>query len=207
MKQYLFSRRLLGIGVVAASVVFGLLPGASAQAALIRTDACDNATLTQPFLPWGDAGFYKLVPDGNFEGSSSGWTFTGGAKTVSGSEPFGVTGSVGSSSLYLPAGATAQSPFTCVDAAYPWFRMIGHNDGLLSSVLVQVVYREPVVGDVAVPVGVVTLSGHWQPTLPMLTASAVQGALSGGTAQVALRFTALVGPSHIDDVYVDPRLH
>ena len=40
----------------------------------------------------------------------------------------------------------------------------------------------------------------------MLTASAVTGALAGGTTQVALRFTALLGPSQIDDVYVDPRL-
>lgn len=31
--------------------------------------------------------------------------------------------------------------------------------------------------------------------------------LSGGTAQVALRFTELTGSSQIDDVYVDPRMH
>jgi hypothetical protein len=40
----------------------------------------------------------------------------------------------------------------------------------------------------------------------MLTASAVPGALTGGTAQVALRFTALLGASQIDDVFVDPRM-
>jgi hypothetical protein len=52
----------------------------------------------------------------------------------------------------------------------------------------------------------VTLSHDWQPTLPMLTASAVEGALSRGTAQVALRFTAIGGASQIDDVFVDPRV-
>jgi len=52
--------------------------------------------------------------------------------------------------------------------------------GLLSSVLVQVVYRTPVGLTVTVP------SGSWPQRqlaadLPMLTASAVEGALSGGT--------------------------
>jgi len=27
----------------------------------------------------------------------------------------------------------------------------------------------------------------------------------GGTAQVALRFTAIGGPSQIDDIFIDPR--
>lgn len=50
------------------------------------------------------------------------------------------------------------------------------------------------------------MSGTWQPTLPMLTASAIPGLLSGGTTQVALRFTSLTGRSQIDDVFVDPRM-
>ena len=43
-----------------------------ASAGLINTDSCDNATLTQPFAPWGDSGYYKLVPGGDFEGSMAG---------------------------------------------------------------------------------------------------------------------------------------
>jgi hypothetical protein len=39
----------------------------------------------------------------------------------------------------------------------------------------------------------------------MPTASAVQGAISGGIAQVALRFTAIGGASQIDDIFIDPR--
>jgi hypothetical protein len=58
---------------------------------------------------------------------------------------------------------------------------------------------------VAVPVGAATLSPAWQPTLPMITAGTVLGPLSNGTAQVALRFTAVGGASQIDDIYVDPR--
>ena len=179
--------------------------GASAQAAVISTSACNGATLSQPFKSWGDTNSYELLPGGDFEGSLSGWTLSGGARKTAGSEPCGATGAVGSSSLYLPAGGSVQSPFTCVNAAYPIFRFFGRNSGLLSTVLVQVVYKEPLVGEVAIPVGTVALSGSWSPSLQMLTASVVAGALSNGTAQVALRFTALTGGSQIDDVFIDPR--
>lgn len=180
----------------------------SARAALISTDACDSATLTQPFLPWGDSNAYKLVPGGDFEGSLAGWTLTGRAAKVAGSEPYGATGSVGKWSLNLPPGASAQSPYTCVDAAYPTFRFFGRNNGLLSTVAASVVYKEPILGPVAIPIGVFALSGSWQPSAPMLTASFVQGIvnglLTGTTPQVALRFTAVLGDSQIDDVYIDP---
>lgn len=188
-----------------ASAAFLLASGGSAQAALISTSACNTAALSQPFKAWGDANSYELLPGGDFEGSLSGWTLTGGAHQVAGSEPFAATGTLGRSSLSLAAGASVQSPFTCVNAAYPTFRFFGRNNGLLSTVLVSVVYKAPLLGDVAIPVGVVALSGNWSPTMEMLTASAVTGALSGGTTQVALRFTALTGSSQIDDIFIDPR--
>jgi hypothetical protein len=92
-----------------------------------------------------------------------------------------------------------------VNASYPTFRFFVRNGGLLSTLAVEVVYKTAL-GPVALPLGVVALSGSWQPTLPMLTGSVVAGLLSGGTAQAALRFTALTGPSQIDDVYIDPRM-
>jgi hypothetical protein len=195
-----------GIIGVFASVVTALSSAAPAQAALISTSACNESALSQPFLRWGDPSSYELVPGGDFEGTLEGWSLSAGAERVAGSEPYGATGSVGSDALELPAGATAQSPYTCVDAAYPTFRFFAHNDTLLASVVVQVVYRTPL-GTVALPLGAVALSGKWQPTLPMLTGSVVTGLLSGGTAEVALRFTALAGTSQIDDVYIDPHMH
>lgn len=206
MLQGLFSRQTRLLSMVIAGLGMFILSGGSAQAAIINTDACDNAALTQPFAPWGDSSLYKLVPGGSFEAGSPGWSLSGGAKVVGGSEPFGATGSVGSASLDLPAGASAQSPFTCVDAAYPTFRFFGRNNSLLSTMLVQVVYQEPLLGDVVVPVGTVALSGHWAPSLPMLTASTVTGLTTGGTTEVALRFTELTGNSQIDDAFVDPRM-
>ncbi len=195
----------LGLVVAFAGVALNAGSAAPAQAALISTRACNDAALSQPFLAWGDSSSYELVPGGDFEGSLSGWTLDGGAQRAAGSEPYGATGSVGAYSLLLSSGASAQSPFTCVDAAYPSFRFFARNEGLLSTVLVQVVYQT-VLGPVSVPLGAVALSGKWQPTLPMLTGSVVFGALSGGTAQVALRFTALTGSSRIDDVFIDPRM-
>ncbi|HXB66456.1 MAG TPA: hypothetical protein VNV42_16450 [Solirubrobacteraceae bacterium] len=189
----------------ATAFAVAMLPATAAQAALLSTGACNEAPLSQPFAQWGDDSSYELVPQGNFESSLSQWTLTGGAARAPESEPYGVTGEVGHYSLALPAGATAQSPYTCVNASYPSFRFFARNKGLLSTVLVQVVYKT-VLGPVALPLGAVALSGSWQPTLPMLTGSVVGGLLSGGTAQVALRFTALTGESRIDDIYIDPRM-
>jgi hypothetical protein len=206
MKPGLGSRRGLALRALIAGVALAAIPTAAAQADLISTSACDDATLSAPFAHWGDSSSYKLVPGGDFENAAGGWSFTGKARTVTGSEPFGITGSVGSASLSLPAGSSAQSPFTCVNAAYPTFRFMVRQSGLLSSTLVQVVYTLPGVGQVTIPVGASALSGSWRPSLPMLTASAVPGVLSDGTAQVALRFTQLTGSAQIDDVFVDPRM-
>jgi hypothetical protein len=201
------ARRLassIGLALVLgmALIVFSAAP---AQAALISTGACSDAALSQPFLRWGDSNAYELVAGGSFEGSLSGWSLSGAAQRVTGSEPYGASGSVGAYSLSLSSGASAQSPFTCVTASYPSFRFFARNSTLLSTLLVQVVYKTAL-GNVALPIGTVALSGAWGPTLPMLTGSIAGGVLSGGTAQVALRFTALTGSSRIDDVFIDPRM-
>jgi len=203
------ARRSRPLAALAAAIAGLAIAGAgahAAQAAIINTGACDSSTLTQPFKAWGDSGSYKLVPGGDFESGLAGWALSGGARVVPGSEPFDATGQAGGSSLYLPAGASVTSPATCVDAAYPWFRFFARDDSPLSAVAVSVVYKTALGLTVSVPVGVVTLSANWQPTLRMLTASAVTGALAGGTTDVSVRFTALLGPAQIDDVYVDPRL-
>jgi hypothetical protein len=74
---------------------------------------------------------------------------------------------------------------------------------------VSIVYKEPLLGATAVPVGAIALTGSWAPSSQMWTLSAVQGVVNallvGKTPQVALRFTALTGSSQIDDVFIDPR--
>lgn len=206
MKWFFSGHRKLALRGLVVATALSAMPAAAAHASIISVSACDGASLTQPFLKWGDSAPYKLVPGGDFETNAKGWSLTGGARVVPGSEPFGATGSVGKYSLSLPAGASAQSPFTCVDAAYPSFRFFDRNRGLLSTTLVQVVYKLPLLGNVALPVGAALLNATWGPSLPMLTASAVPGLLGGGYAQVALRFTALTGATQLDDVFIDPRM-
>jgi len=188
--------------LVFATLALICVPAAAAQAS---AGTCPSSPASEPFAQWGDTNSYTLVSQGNFEGSLSQWTLSGGASTVAGSEPYGATGAVGKLSLALPAGASAQSPYTCVTASDPTFRFFAHNSTLLSTLAVSVVYKT-LLGTLAVPLGAVALSGTWQPTLPMLTASVAAGLLSGGTAELALRFTALTGSSRIDDVFIDPRM-
>jgi hypothetical protein len=191
--------RRLTLLTAAAFAALAVAATASSQAAVIDTSACDGAPLSEPFAQWGDTNLYKLVADGDFASGVAGWTLSGGAQLVAGGE------TAGSSSLLLPAGASAQSPFTCVDAAYPTLRFFARNAGAVSSVLVQLVYETSSGAQVVLPAGAVTPSGSWQPTPPMLTDSAVAAALSGGVAEVSLRFTALLGAAQIDDIYIDPR--
>lgn len=187
-------RRALG-GLSAVGALAALLvPVAGAQADPIELSACNVSPLTQPFAPWLDPSSYELVPGGDFETSS--WTLTDRARLVPGSEPFAATGSLGSWSLSLPAGASAESPATCVDAAYPTIRFFVSGTGLLAATVVY--------GNLTLPAGVVIATGRWAPSPVMLTSSALVAAISNGSAQVSVRLTTLAGDVRVDDVFVDP---
>jgi hypothetical protein len=190
-------RRLVaGVSTIAALATLGtlLLGAAAAQADIVDLSACNLSPLSQPFAPWLDPASYELAPGGDFESAS--WSLTGGAARVPGSEPFAATGTPGSWSLSLPAGATAQSPATCVDAAYPTVRMFVAGTG---AVAVSVVY-----GDTVIPAGVAVAAGGWSPSPVSLTSAALVALTSDGSAQVSLRLTTLAGDVRVDDVFVDP---
>jgi hypothetical protein len=189
-------------GLTLAGLASGL-PVASAQAA--STATCPSSTLSQPFLKWGDSNYYSLVAGGDFEGSP-GWNLSGGAQRVAGGEPYAVTGALGGSSLALPVGASAQSPFACVGSNERTFRLFARSEGTGATMLATVVYQTPF-GNVSVPVGIVALNSSWQPTPSLHTGAALATAISNGTAQLALRFTSLKGALRIDDVFIDPRRH
>ena len=164
---------------------------------VVNLNPCNLSALSQPFTRWLDFANYELAPGGDFESST--WTLTGGAKRVAGSERYAATGTLGSYSLSVPAGSSAHSPRTCVDAAYPSIRFFIAGRG---SVKVSLVYQ-----GLVIPVGIAIAGGGWSPSPVMLTTSAVVGALSGGTAQVSLTFTGLSGDPQIDDVFIDPWCH
>jgi hypothetical protein len=192
----LLRRLLASLSTITALAVLGAVlgPVSAAQADLVDLSACNLSPLSQPFTPWLDSSSYELAPGGDFE--SAEWSLTGGAKRVTGSEPFAATGAAGSWSLSLPAGASAQSPDTCVDAAYPTIRFFTSGTGVLA---VSVVY-----GNVTLPAGVDVAAGDWSPSPVMLTSSALVALTSDGSAQVSLRFTTLLGNVRVDDVFVDP---
>ena len=193
--SYLQERLARGLSVtlVGASAAAAVL-ASTARADVINLNPCNGAPLSQAFAPWADPSSYELAPGGDFE--SSGWTLSGGAQTVSGSDPYAVTGSLGASSLELPAGSSAQSPQTCVDAAYPSVRFFIAGTGTVAVSIVA--------GNTEIPAGVAVATSRWAPTPVMLTSSAVLAALSSGVAQVSLRVSALTGDPRIDDMYIDP---
>jgi hypothetical protein len=182
------------------SFVFALVAVICAPAAAQANQAngCGNPSVRQAFSPWLDSSWYELAPGGDFESDFQGspWALSGGASVVPGSEPFAATGTLGQSSLSVPAGATAESPSTCVNAQYPTLRLFVGGKG---SVAVSVVY-----GGVVIPTGVAVAAGSWVPSAPMLTQSAIPGLFGGGTAQVQLLLTGLTGNPQVDDVFIDP---
>lgn len=184
----------LGAAGLLAPVISDAQANAVGAAPSADLNACNLSALSQPFARWLDFAYYELVPGGDFESST--WTLTDGAKLVAGSEPYAATGTVGSSSLSLPGGSSAQSPLTCVDAAHPSIRFFIAGNG---SVAVKVVD-----GNSVIPVGVVVAEGEWMPTPVMLTSSGVLGAQSGDTAQMSVTLTGISGSPRIDDVFIDP---
>ena len=165
-----------------------------------------------PFLQWLDPLPYTLLPGGDFESGAAGWTLTGGARVVSGNEPFFVTTRGDSHSLLLPAGSSATSPPMCMGLVLPIVRYFSTGGNLLSSLRVEAVYTDPRGRQRSIdllPGGLPTRS--WAPSLPALQLMGLLNVLTldGLTSEIALRFTpkgTLFGSGtwRVDDIYVDP---
>jgi hypothetical protein len=184
-------RSTLSVLVLAAALA---LPASAARADVLDPTTCEMSALRQPFVPWADLAWYELSPRGDFE--QPGWTLDGGAQRVSGSEPYAATGKVGNWSLRLPAGSSARSPLTCVDARYPSVRFFIAGTG---SVAVSVVY-----GDITIPAGVAVAGSAWHPSPVALTTSPLVATASGGSAPVSVRLTGVSGNPRVDDIFIDP---
>jgi hypothetical protein len=176
------------------AVVMAAISVSSANADLVNLSLCNGSALSQPFLPWADPSTYELAPGGDFGGAGV-WATDGGARVVAGGEPYGASGSA-QSALSLPVGGSAESPSTCVDAAYPTVRMFVAGTGAVAV--------EVVADGIVIPSGIAIASGPWTPTPIMVTGAALESALSGGAASVSLRLVGLSGDPRIDDVYIDP---
>jgi hypothetical protein len=215
-----FSRPLSFRTVALAGVAAAALAASTAVASAPATASAASLGVSCPtpnsqvFLPWQDAAFYALAPNGGFENAATGWTIAGGAKVVTGNESFAVSGP-GSHSLALPAGSSVTSPRMCVGLLSSKMRFFAANAGAAGSHLkVQVLYgggTGGLLGGVGSLLGVsdvgsMTAGKAWQPSseVPMLG-----GTLPLLTQWVQFRFTPAdaSGSWRIDDIYLDPLMH
>jgi hypothetical protein len=200
------SRRATTLSAVALGIGAAAIGTPAAHAGALTLNACPaDSALSQPFVAWGDANEYRLLPGGDFTAGAPGWTLSGGATITGAGEPFGLAGGPSQNSLSLPAGATAQSPYTCVDLTQPTFRLVDAAETPASLVVVSVVYRS-LIGPISVPIGTIAGSSGWQPSPQFRNGATIAGLLQGGTAEMAVSFTALTGATRLDDVFVDPRM-
>jgi hypothetical protein len=186
------------------ALVVGMAVAAAVSTPATAALTCPNQTLVQPFLPWLDPGRYVLLPNGSLE-SATGWQLAGGARIVSGNEPWKVNRATDTRSLYLPSGATALSTPLCVTLLHPTLRFFAKNPGSASATLKVEAITEILGIRVTAPIGLLTASG-WQPTVPLAFLHNLASPVAG---KVQFRFTALGqgGKFQIDDVYVDPFKH
>jgi hypothetical protein len=201
--------RLARIAVVTACAVLGtLLLARPAHAGPLVASApdCDDQVLSRPFLPWVDVANYTPHPGGGFEGALDGWRLGDDAKVVKGNEPFAVASADDARSLSLPAGAHATSSTICVGLGHPTLRLFARrtSGSILSTLRVEVLFETAWGSVLSLPIGLVTGSDEWAPTLPMLIVANLLPLLPGDRTPVAFRFTALGGDWLVDDVFVDP---
>jgi hypothetical protein len=197
------TRKLLALAVAVTAALVAV-PAAQAGPLVASATDCAEQSLDQVFLPWADPMHYTLNPGGDFENGAPGWTLNG-AGVVDGNERFDVTSDDDRNSLNIPAGGSATSAAICVGIEHPTIRFFTKGAVLGSSTLGVEVLFEDAFGNVhSLPVGTVTPTSTWQPTLPYPVVANLLPLLPGERTAVSFRFTAIGGSVRIDDVYVDP---
>jgi hypothetical protein len=199
------ARRLLAVSAFALALIAA--PASAAEQAGSSAD-CNAQTLSKPFAPWLDYADYTMPDDASFEGGAAGWTLGNGAAVVADNEPFHVNGADDSSALRLPAGSSALSTPICIGLGHPTLRFFARSNTslTLSTLRVDVHFRDFSGKERAIPVGVVLPGSRWQPTLPMPVVANLLSLLPGGPSEVTLGFTPMGSATWwIDDVYVDPK--
>jgi hypothetical protein len=197
---------LVATAICAAAAIAA--PAANAGLLVSSAQSCDTEQFSTPFSAWGDKASYTPVPGGAFEPGQKAWTLSGGAKVVSGNEPYKVRSSSDSRSLYLPAGSVATSPSICVGLSEPsvrWFQKQSNSLlGLTGSMTVSVLTETSLGVVTETPVGAGLLGLNWSPSLTGVILTNLLPLLPNDKTAVAFRFRAVTGSWNVDDVYVDP---
>jgi hypothetical protein len=187
-------------GLIAITLMALALSVSSAQ-------ACSYSGAEQVFSPWGDQHHYVLAPDGGFEAGASGWSLSGGARTVAGNESYFLNDDADKRSLSLPPGSKVVSPPICMALDTPIFRMFARNSGDPSSRLrVEAVYK--LLGLVRTKaLSTVTAGPQWAPTQQMstvLSLATIVGTLIPSAIQIHITPLDSRGEWRVDDLYIDP---
>jgi hypothetical protein len=200
-------RRVLEV-VCGVAIIAAASHASQAKAGLLGTGGgsyCDPSA-TQAFAPFGDSSYYARLYNGDFENGSLGWAFSGGARVVSGNEPYYLSGDRSDhNSLFLPAGSSAYSGTVCFALGDWHLRFMAKRLSSSGGLHVQVVVPSLLGLLTVLDGGTVNGSGSWAPSPRMeLLLCNVTSLL--GTKAVAFRFTPVgSGASYqIDDVYLDP---
>jgi len=179
---------------------------APASAGLLSTGTateCDPDT-SQVFLAWGDDAYYRLAPGGSFDSGPS-WSLGGGARVVTGNEPYKLV--AGTRSLLLPAGSTATSPAMCFAYGDWHARFMVRNTGASTGRLEVDILVRSLLGLVSVlDGGTVKADGTWDPSPEISAFLTNLGGLTSLTKAVSfrLRSKGTGAQFQVDDVFLDP---
>jgi hypothetical protein len=194
-------------GALATMAIAAALPATAPAATRPPTtaDACAAGAVSQPFLPWGDANWYRPLAGGTFEDGAPGWALSG-AWVADGNEPFQLTGA-GSRSLLLPRGTSATTGAFCISADQQTFRLVARRTAGVHGILrVEMLFRDARGRVDPMLLGSVTPAADWQPT--GIFGLRRNAPLSGDDRTfVSLRFSVLGSAGAavaIDDVLIDP---
>ncbi|HEY2868057.1 MAG TPA: hypothetical protein VGJ11_01035 [Gaiellales bacterium] len=194
------SARALGSAVIAALVASVALAGSPPDASAA---SCNYTQLSQVFAPWGDYSAFTPFQGSTFENGASGWSWGNGAKIVAvDSNP--LLGATGTHSVELPGGATARSPWMCVNSSTPSLRFFVRRVSGTGSLTVTGLVNSG--GSTLTTLYTVSGSGSsWQPSPIVVFPPYLTASITG--INVQFRFTAAPGTAfHIDDVELDPYL-
>lgn len=203
MEARLVSPVRLATAIIVGALLLVMTP--SAKAGILGTGAasyCDPYS-SMAFQAWGDRSNYMLMPGGSFEEGTPSWKLSGGAKIVSGNEPYYLRSTTDRRSLYMPAGSSATTPTMCFAAGDWHLRFVGVSASRSSKLKVTVTVNS-LLGLVSIlDGGTVSNDGTWKPSPQVgLLLTNVGGLLT--TKAISVRFTATSGASQIDDAYLDP---
>jgi hypothetical protein len=200
MRQYLFTPRVMFIGVLAA--LFAAVP---AQAAIgpLDTSECVEGSFIQPFTSLKDNNFYTLLAGQSADGfDGNGWELSEGATIVSTTLPDGSTGLV----LDLPSGAKAVSPRTCVMSNYPTARAYVREVSGQAGVSFQVSYEGTHTWEKPRTTGQFEgWPSQWTAS-PAVRLTPVKKVEGWEPMRITLTGNGTTGESQVYDLFLDPRL-